>query len=115
MLTDRTIARTLGEGVASIDRRSFHEYIFGHARPSFIASRAYHSWIARLDDDPRFRRDYVAIVEYRDDWVRKRYGAILLSGDFVRRDVLGTRPDETLAKLTEAVKGTHYVGCINCD
>ena len=114
MLTDRTIARALGEAMSRINRASFHDYIFETARPAFIATRAYHSWIARLDSDTRFRRDYVSIVEYRDEWIQKRYGVSLQSGDFIRKDALAGGGDEVLSRLRELVKGSHYVGCSVC-
>jgi hypothetical protein len=115
MLTDRTIARSLGEAVRTPDRVTFYRYVFEEARPSFIAVRAYHSWRARLAEDPRFGRDYVPIVEYRDEWIRRRYGVVMSSGDFVRRDALGSRVDELAKELTQAARGTHYVGCTDCE
>jgi hypothetical protein len=115
MLTDRTIARALGEAARTVDRPRFYRYVFEEAKPSFIAVRAYHSWLARLGEDPRFRRDYLPIVEYRDEWIFRRYGAVMSSGDFVRRDAIGMRGDALVKELKEAVRGTHYVGCANCE
>jgi hypothetical protein len=115
MLSDRTIAKALGEGAGVQDRATFYDYVFETARPTFIATRAYHSWLARLDADPRFRRDYVAIVEYSDEWIVERYRVVLQSGDFVRREVVVEGGAEMLAKLREAVSGTHYVGCGTCE
>jgi hypothetical protein len=115
MLSDRTIAQALGEGVRVQDRSIFYAYVFETAKPTFIATRAYHSWLARLDADARFRRDYVAIVEYSDEWVLKRYGVALQSGDFVRREAIAKGEAELLGRLRQAVRGTHYVGCGTCE
>jgi hypothetical protein len=115
MLSDSRIARALGEGSTRRDQADFYDYVFEEAKPTFIATRAYHSWVARLDGDARFRRDYVAIVEYPDEWIQRRYGNAMWSGDFVRRDALPYRSDSVLARLRDAVKGTHYVGCSRCD
>lgn len=113
MLTDRTIAQTLGSGVHSPSRKLFHDYIFEQVRPTFILTRAYHSWLARLDSDPRFRRDYEVIKEYEDKWVQQRYGVRVTSGDYVRRDVLH-RDLAALRALQLETNGVHYVGCIEC-
>lgn len=115
MLSDRTIARALGEGTRAQDRSMFYEYVFETARPTFIATRAYHSWLARLDADPRFRRDYIAIVEYSDEWILERYRVVLQSGDFVRRESVVNGGADLLAQLRQAVRGTHYVGCRACE
>ena len=115
MLTDRTIARTLGEAVKTPDRARFYQYVFEEARPSFIALRAYHSLLARLGDDPRLRRDYVPIIEYTDEWIRQRYGIVMPSGDFVRKDALGARGDELAREFRQLSRGIHYVGCMGCE
>jgi hypothetical protein len=88
MLTDRVIADSLGEARPHADLRRFHEYILVDRKPIFLELRAYHSWIAHFDDDPRFRRDYVPIREYLDGWIRQRYGIDSWSGDYVRRDAI---------------------------
>jgi hypothetical protein len=115
MLTDRTIARSLGEAVRTPDRVTFYRYVFEEVKPSFIAVRAYHSWLARLGEDPRFGRDYVPIVEYKDEWIRRRYGAAMSSGDFVRREILGVRVEELVSQFRQVVRGAHYVGCAHCE
>ena len=115
MLSDRKIARALGEGSTRRDQSAFYNYVFEEAKPTFIATRAYHSWVARLDGDARFRRDYIAIVEYPDEWIKKRYGTSMWSGDFVRRESLPDGFDSVLSRLRDAVKGTHYVGCSGCN
>jgi hypothetical protein len=80
MLCDRVIAHSLGEGKDRVDRRRFYDYVFDEIRPTIISTSAYHSWLARLDEDPRFRRDYAPIKEYVDRWVQERYGMLLYSG-----------------------------------
>lgn len=115
MLSDRTIAHALGEGVARRDQQAFYDYIFERARPTFVATRAYHSWISNFDGDQRFRQDYVAIVEYRDDWIWHRYGSVRQSGDFIRREIVEQEGEKVLDRLRQAVRGTHYVGCTTCD
>jgi hypothetical protein len=49
----------------------------------------YSSWanFASFDDDPRFRQDYVPIVE-RIDPLLKQHGVQLYSGTYVRIDAL---------------------------
>ena len=45
MLTDRLIAKSIGESSPKSDIESLHNYIFEERKPTFIATRAYHSWI----------------------------------------------------------------------
>jgi hypothetical protein len=101
MLCDRRIARDLGPASPSRNQAAFYNYLFDEARPTFISTSVYYTWLARLDDDPRFRRDYVPIAEHVDDWVLTRYRVERFSGDYVRRDVLGDRP-EILERLQVA-------------
>jgi len=114
MLCDRVMARSLGEGVTGTDRRGFYDYVFENLRPTLISTNAYHTWRARLDDDPRFRRDYVPIKEYVDQWVRQRYGMTIYSGEFVRRDVLSSKSD-VWSRLQDEVRRTRYFGCAECE
>jgi hypothetical protein len=87
MLCDARIAQTLGEGsVRDID--GFHEYLFGEIKPTFVTVRAYHTWIAQLELDRRFRRDYLPIREFPDDWIESRFGKVVMSGEFVRKSAL---------------------------
>jgi hypothetical protein len=90
-LTDREIARTLER-----DPPAFYDYVFERARPTFVHTHGVWALRARLDDDPRFRRDYVAIREAEDPWVREKSGRPMLSGDYVRRDAVN---EEALARL----------------
>jgi hypothetical protein len=112
MLCDRVIAHSLGEGNRESDRERFYNYVFEEIRPAIVSTSAYHTWLARLDDDPRFRRDYVPIKEYVDQWVKERYGVTMHSGEFVRRDLLS---GEAEAGILEEVKRTRYFGCAECD
>jgi len=111
MLCDRRIAEYLGEGSEHRDLAAFHEYIFEEARPTFIATRAYHSWISDLDSDARFRRDYIAIREYEDGWIEERYGERRISGDFVRRDGLD---GIDITELRPGFSDVIYPGCTDC-
>ena len=83
MLGDKTIARTLRR-----NKPAFYDYIFEEARPTFIHVHDTWTYWARLDDDPRFRRDYTPVFEYPDPWIGKRHGLTRYSGDYVRKDVL---------------------------
>ncbi len=60
-LTDAVAARTFGPYPAA-----FRDYVFEQMRPTFI--HLHEPWAAPsgFDLDPRFRRDYLAIVEYGD-------------------------------------------------
>ena len=85
-LCDRTIARTIGR-----DPRALHEYVFARVRPTFIhVHSSYWAKLAALDEDERFRRDYVPIRTI------PRFDV----GDFVRRDAL-RGPVEPLAAILD--------------
>lgn len=86
-LCDKTIARTLRR-----DSEAFHDYIFERVRPTFIHTHEYWTAVARFDEDPRFRRDYVPLDEAPDPWVRAKLGAEIYSGDYLRRDVAELHP-----------------------
>jgi hypothetical protein len=88
MLCDRRIARYLGEGMPIENVQAFHNYVFEELEPTFISMRAYHSWIARMQEDARFQRDYVPLHEFVDLWIEKRYGKVVISGEYVRRSTL---------------------------
>ncbi len=77
MLSDRTIAQTMGK-----DQAAFHNYIFEVAKPTFIHTHFPWDLLANLDSDPRFRSDYVPIREALDPQ------ANVLAGDYVRKDAL---------------------------
>ena len=106
MLCDKTIARSLGELVSPPKRKVFWDYIFDKKKPVFLSTRAYHAWIANLDGDPRFRRDYVAIREYRDLWVLRRRGEVVMAGDYVRKDVITS--EANLKEIRNEAESIHY-------
>lgn len=96
MLTDRTIAKTIGKQQAV-----FYRYVFEETKPTFVSIGAYYGWLARLDADERFRRDYVPIREYLDDWAYREYRMRLHSGLYVRKDAVQDRPELLRAIQTE--------------
>jgi len=97
MLTDRRIARAIGEWRDGPDLQDLHDYVFDEIRPDFISVTAYHAWVARLEDDERLARDYLPVNARTDAWILGRYAVRLRSGDYVRRDRV---PDpEALATL----------------
>lgn len=98
MLCDREIARTLEK-----DLPSFHDYIFEKARPTFIHTHGSWTWRAKFEEDPRFRRDYLAIREWPDKWILKNFNQTMHSGDFVRRDATPGDPD-MLKELREILE-----------
>jgi len=90
MLCDRTIARTLGK-----NPRALYDYVFEEVKPTFIHTHDLWTALAWFDNDPRFRRDYVALREWTGDaWIYEPKGIRMLrSGDYVRRDAIGERGD----------------------
>ncbi len=94
MLGDKTIARTLRK-----NKPAFYDYIFAEVKPTFIHVHDTWTYLARLDDDPRFRRDYTPVFEYPDPWIGKRHGLTRYSGDYVRKDVLNEANAAELAQL----------------
>jgi hypothetical protein len=113
MLVNRRIAQALGEYRPRPDRQAFREYILGEIRPDFIATRAYHAWLAQLDGDSRFRQDYVPIKEYIDTWVERRYGERVYAGDYVRRALVESQPN-VLASLRRDAERLPYPFCMAC-
>ncbi len=97
MLCDETIARTLSK-----DQAKFYDYVFAQTKPTFIHMHDYWTHLARLDEDPRFRRDYLALREYEDADDKARFGESIQSGDFVRRDAV--RDPRDVARLKLALK-----------
>jgi hypothetical protein len=82
-LTDSTIARTMNK-----DQDAFYDYVFDMIRPTFIHLHGKWTYLANLEADPRFRRDYLPINEYEDPYVKSHHDMVLYSGDFVRQDAL---------------------------
>ncbi|HZT75683.1 MAG TPA: hypothetical protein VFA27_03435 [Vicinamibacterales bacterium] len=70
------------------DHAAFDDWVFDRVRPTFISTQAFWTYVSALERDPRFRRDYLAIDTYEDEYVRRVFGATLHSGNFVRRDAL---------------------------
>ncbi|MGQ9600996.1 MAG: hypothetical protein ACUVWZ_16510 [Anaerolineae bacterium] len=92
MLCDETIARTLRK-----DQDAFYDYVFEQVEPTFIHVHGGWAFLAALDDDPRFRRDYLPIHEHQEVWAKETPG-LAYSGDYVRREVVEGR-EETLRWL----------------
>jgi hypothetical protein len=84
-LTDRVIAHSLHS-----DKKRLHDYVFDEIRPTFIKTNGEWAEYASLDQDPRFRRDYVPIHEGLDPALLKK-GVKVRSGEYVRRDALVAR------------------------
>jgi hypothetical protein len=78
-LCDKTIARTLVKNPPA-----FYHYIFEVAKPTFIHTHGNWSSYAMLDEDPRFRRDYVPISEVQTGEGKTHP---VFSGDYVRKEV----------------------------
>jgi len=92
-LCDSTIARTLRK-----DKKRFYEYVFEETKPTFIHRHGNWTLVTDFDSDPRFRRDYVPIKEYPDEWIKKVTSKDMFSGDYVRRDAVAGKENilETL-------------------
>jgi hypothetical protein len=83
-LADRTVARTLRG-----HRKAFHDYVFTVARPTFILTHTDWGFAARLNLDPRFRRDYVPLyVEGSPGERTINLGNPRQSGVFIRKDAI---------------------------
>ena len=100
-LCDRRIARLLGHGREgySRDQRGFYDYVFEEIRPTFIHTHAKWTHMAALDEDPRFRRDYLPLYEYVDPRIERDLGQIVYSGDFVRKDAVREDDLPTLREI----------------
>jgi hypothetical protein len=85
-LCDKSITASLGR-----DQAAFYNYVFDAVRPTFINTHGVWTYVANLDNDKRFRRDYVSIFEYPDDYVRNSFGLTMYSGDYVRKEAIGNR------------------------
>lgn len=100
-LCDRTVAKTRGR-----DQQAFHDYILGEARPTFL--RTYLGWsaLSRLEDDPRFQRDYVPLVAFYEPEVKAMTGRDYASGEFIRREVAERSPENPaiLARIRQELR-----------
>ena len=85
----------LGRLQDQVPTRPFLQVV-AQVRPTFIHTHGAFTRAARLHEDPRFARDYVAIHESRDApaaWRTMWPATAVLppwSGDYVRRDAVGT-------------------------
>jgi len=77
------------------ESRALYDYVFEEVKPTFIHTHDLWTALAWFDNDPRFRRDYVALREWMGDaWIYEPTGIRMLrSGDYVRRDAIGDRGD----------------------
>jgi len=82
-LIDKTTATTLGRNQAD-----FYDYVFEDLKPTFIHVHGCWSYLAALDNDGRFRRDYIPIYEYPSVWIKRSYGLTIYSGDYIRKDAI---------------------------
>jgi len=82
-LCDRTIARTYAKDWKAT--REFYDYVFDTIKPSIILVGGFFA-LCRLDDDARFRRDYLAVHENVDEWVKTKTGSVVNAGLYVRKD-----------------------------
>ena len=96
-LIDPIIARSLHS-----DHGRLHDYIFEEIRPTFIRTHGPWAEAAALDEDPRFRRDYVPIDEGVDEFLAD-LNVRMKSGDYVRRDVLEATSDPLMLEKLQAV------------
>lgn len=86
-LTDGRVARTIRQA-----KGEFYDYVFEEVRPSFIKTMEYEVSLARLEDDPRFSRDYQLLLGSWSDkgwrpWATAIPGVVL----FVRREYVANR------------------------
>jgi len=91
-LVDRTIAKSL-HFPKSREQSDFFDYVFEEVKPTFIHTHGKWAWIADLDEDIRFRRDYVALGESIDQWIKEKHGEALYSGDYIRKDAIVGKAD----------------------
>lgn len=93
-LCNSSIAKLRG-----IDQPAFYTYVFDTARPTFIHTHGYFSYVSRLERDPRFVRDYVGIA----DSLEVYGGDSVILGDWVRREALGGN-DSVLRLLSDSLR-----------
>lgn len=93
-LCDRTIAKTAYKN----NKALFHNYVFETIKPTFIHVQDYWTGVAKFDEDPRFRADYIAIYECIE-----RNGE--LPGDYVRKDVIADEPGKLALLRRMAASG----------
>ncbi|MEA2031289.1 MAG: hypothetical protein U9N55_06825 [candidate division Zixibacteria bacterium] len=87
-LTDPVIAKILKR-----DKKRFYDYVFKEIKPTFIHIHGNWTFQSNFDSDPRFRMDYVPISEYKDTWIKDKTNKDMMSGDFIRKDVIIGKED----------------------
>lgn len=98
-LTDKVIARELYND----DKTKLHEYIFGEKKPTFIHMHGFFSYQAQLEDDPRFRDDYVALCETVDSFVLSTIGEQFAAGQFIRKDAVTDANQEAFEEIQSTI------------
>jgi tetratricopeptide (TPR) repeat protein len=71
----------------------FYDWVFESAKPTFIVTHDFWTYVTAFEKDPRFTRDYVAIDAYPDRYVESTYKESLHSGVYVRKDALHSPGD----------------------
>ena len=66
----------------------FYDWVFESAKPTFIVTHYFWTYVTAFEKDPRFARDYAAIDAYSDRYVESTYKESLYSGIYVRKDTL---------------------------
>ncbi len=104
-LCDRVIGRNIYRDVNEV-----HDYIFESIKPTFI--HVHNTWSERLslDDDERFRNNYLPIYEYEEDSLSKAVGQRIMSGNYIRKEALSPSNAMALDSIIteEKNKGTRW-------
>ncbi len=87
-LCDPTIAKTYIN-----DPKAFYDYVFDEIKPTFIHTHGWFTATVKLDEDPRFERNYVAIKEYEDQYAEKRLKRKIMSGNYIRREAINGKEE----------------------
>lgn len=82
-LTDKVIALNMGK-----NQSVFYDYIFDELKPTFIHTHGFWDRKSNFDADPRFRENYIAIIETKDSGIPTDMGTTMFSGDYVRIDAV---------------------------
>ncbi|MFO0760069.1 MAG: tetratricopeptide repeat protein [Byssovorax sp.] len=94
-LCEPAVVRTLKQGTQYwlADHPRYYDWVLDEVKPTFITSRGFWSFVAQMDRDPRFLRDYAAIDAHADAYARRALGAEVRSGTWVRRSALRSPGD----------------------
>jgi hypothetical protein len=87
-LCDPVIARTYRNDLSAL-----HNHVFDDLKPTFLHTHGWFTATMRLDEDPRFERDYVGITTYEDRYAEKRLKRKVMSGNFIRREAVAGKED----------------------